>query len=100
MFTNKIVSHASQFWSCTITSLRRSNGYRSHRFLSSAGKKGEKQISDQDNIINAEIMSMKECKIPADVSDYKRGLPQYLPQYFSIFLSFLFVQFFRTYLGE
>ncbi|XP_034194761.1 succinate dehydrogenase [ubiquinone] iron-sulfur subunit isoform X1 [Osmia lignaria lignaria] len=66
MFTHKIVSHASQFWSCTITYLRRSNGYRSHRFLSSAGNKDEKQLSDKGNIINAEMKSMKECKIPLD----------------------------------
>ncbi|XP_003701659.2 succinate dehydrogenase [ubiquinone] iron-sulfur subunit [Megachile rotundata] len=69
MFTRNIVSHASQFWSCTIASLRggtcRSNGYQNCRFLASA-KKSDKQPSEKESFIEAEKMSMKECKLPPE----------------------------------
>lgn len=74
MFNFNIISHASRFWFCSIVSLRRgmrqNSRFSSHRFLSSAGK-AEKQPSETENIINAEIAVMKECKTPPEVSNHK-----------------------------
>ncbi|XP_068968660.1 succinate dehydrogenase [ubiquinone] iron-sulfur subunit-like [Bombus flavifrons] len=69
MFNFNIISHASRFWFCTIVSLRRgmrqNSRFSSHRLLSSAGK-AEKQPSETENIINAEIAVVKECKTPPE----------------------------------
>ncbi|XP_076755090.1 succinate dehydrogenase [ubiquinone] iron-sulfur subunit [Xylocopa sonorina] len=68
MFNLNIVNHASQFWSCKIASLRRvtcQNSYRSVRFLSSS-KKIEKEPSEKENVMNAEVAIVKDCKIPPD----------------------------------
>lgn len=74
MFNFNTINHASQFWSCTIASLRRykcqNNRFRSHRFLSST-KKTEKPPSEEDKLVTTEIAIVKECKTPPEVSSHK-----------------------------
>ncbi|KAG6800410.1 succinate dehydrogenase [ubiquinone] iron-sulfur subunit-like [Apis mellifera caucasica] len=69
MFNFNTISNASQFWSCTIASLRRykcqNNRFRSHRFLSST-KKAEKPPSEEDKLVTTEIAIVKECKTPPE----------------------------------
>ncbi|CAL7947137.1 unnamed protein product [Xylocopa violacea] len=69
MFNPTIVNRASQFWSCTIASLRRvtcqNSYYRSVRFLSNT-KQTEKEPSERESVINAEVAIIKDCKIPPD----------------------------------
>ncbi|XP_043512636.1 succinate dehydrogenase [ubiquinone] iron-sulfur subunit-like [Frieseomelitta varia] len=68
MFNLNIINYASRFWSCTTASLRRgmcqNSRFPSHRFLSSSRQKTEKQLSETENVINAEVAAVKECKAP------------------------------------
>lgn len=80
MFNFNAVSYVNNSWSSIIVSLCRStcrnSRYQSQRFLCSAkkaetpSKKPTEQQNKDDNIIDVEIASIKECKTPPEVSDY------------------------------